>query len=91
MPNSAEMQERLGYERNLNLKLREAQQALEAAVELHQQEILRLRSTLDKTMTFSAHIETEYEKLKVVVVEISRNRIHGKPTVAAELAQAALR
>lgn len=91
MPNSGEMQERLGYERNLNLKLREAQQALEAAVELHQQEILRLRSTLDKTLTFSAHIETEYEKLKAVVVEISRNRIHGKPTVAAELAQSALR
>ena len=91
MPNSADMQERLGYERNLNLKLREAQQALEAAVELHQQEILRLRATLDKTLSFASHIETEYEKLKVVVVEISRNRIHGKPTVAAELAQAALR
>lgn len=85
-----EMNERLKYEREFNLRLTDSQRALEAAVDLHQAEIIRLRVTLDKTLNYSAHIEGEYEKLKAVMIEISRNRIHGKPTVAAELAQSVL-
>lgn len=91
MATGNEMQERLTYERNLNLKLREAQRSLEAAVDLHQQEISRLRTSLDQALTSHQLMQLEYEKMKKAVVEISRNRIHGKPTVAAEIAQAVLR
>ena len=90
MPTTNEMQERLAYESSINLKLHDTRRALEDSINMHQTEILRLRASLDKTQTFAAHIEAEYEKLKSVTVEISRGRIHGKPTVAAALALKAL-
>lgn len=91
MATSNEMQERLVYERNLNAKLRDAQKALEAAVELHQQEIARLRSSLDQAQAINAGLSESHEKMKAALVEISRNRIHGKATVAAGIAEAVLR
>lgn len=91
MATTNEMNERLVYERNLNLKLREAQRSLEAAVDMHQQEITRLRQVLDKSLAINEHLQAEYDKVKAALVEISRNRIHGKPTVAAEIAQSVLR
>lgn len=84
--NNNEMQLRLEYERALGVRLREANTALQAAVELHQEEILRLRMSVDQF----ASVQNEYERLKGVLEDISRNKIHGKPTVAAEIALSAL-
>ena len=88
---SNEMQERLTYERNLNLKLQEGRRSLEAAVDLHQQEIDRLRRALDQEQIVRVGLEESHKKMQQALVEISRNRIHGKATVAAAVATDALK
>ena len=90
MATTKEMSERLIYERNVNLKLREAQRSLEQAAEMHCQEIARLRASLDKALPTNSELQANYDKFKAGLVEISHNRIHGKPTVAAAVALSVL-
>lgn len=86
-----ELNERLVFERNVNLILTEKERLLEQAVELQELENARLRASLDRALKAELQLQVHHEKLKAAMVEISRDQIHGKPTAAAVLAQAALR